>query len=226
MSLISMKRSFIDLRKCFSAQPKKGPPHSHPTRVLFQSELRFNVTSSELIEIVHRLFASPLCIFHFQLAATRTLALSHSNLADVLCIFLPLRQQSSSTSSSTSPFVILLFSPLFPPRLCGWPHGPRPNFDPWALRTLHSDLRRKHSNQSMAQWAVVNMVVLRSGGFISSISGGPTWVWNTLPSLLLLFIPGQGLLPVQGRHVQGGQVGLGHLLHSWAKRSRQVFNAS
>lgn len=77
MSLISMKRSFIDLRKCFSSQPKKGPPHSHPTPVLFQSELRFNVTSSELIEIVHRLFASPLCIFHSQLVATRTLALSH-----------------------------------------------------------------------------------------------------------------------------------------------------
>lgn len=47
-----------------------------------------------------------------------------------------------------------------------------------------------------------------------SASFTQTWVWNTLSSLLLLFITGQGLFPVHRRHVQGGQVGLGHLLHS------------
>lgn len=57
------KQTFIDLRKCFSSPLRK--PQSHPPSPVLCPSLGSDpvLLQSEFIEIVQRLFASPLCIY-------------------------------------------------------------------------------------------------------------------------------------------------------------------
>lgn len=143
-------------------------PGLGPDSVLLQSELRFNVTSSELLEIVQRLFASPLCIFHFQHVAIcrpgrSALHFSPTAAAAVLLLLLHISLgHSPFLSSVSSSLAVRLTSPSLAE--LGPLSALHPSLGP-AVKTRQPINGKVTAGEHGRLW--------RGGGFISSVSGGP-----------------------------------------------------